>query len=335
MSNLVNLPNPIPLSLVEQNELERCEVAIKQGLETFIEVGTALMSIRDKKLYRAVFGTFEEYCRGKWGMSRIHAHRLIESAEVAVNLLPIGNILPRTESQARPLTSLEPEVQREAWREVVEAHGENITAAKVQEVADKWSPVSEQVARAKEDPLFSPTPELIIEEARNRPHVANNSGENEWYTPEEYIKAARKVMGRIDLDPASSEVANGVVQATTYFDIEANGLTRKWFGCVWMNPPYAQPLISQFAGKLAEELMAGNIQQAIVLVNNATETAWFQGMAIKASAVCFPKGRVKFWAPDKVSASPLQGQAILYFGDNVAEFVRIFSPMGICYVDAN
>jgi hypothetical protein len=53
----------------------------------------------------------------------------------------MGNILPVSERQARPLTSLQPEVQREAWREVVETHGENITAAKVQEVADRWKPV--------------------------------------------------------------------------------------------------------------------------------------------------------------------------------------------------
>lgn len=53
-------------------------------------------------------------------MSRIHAHRMIEAAYVTNNLLPIGNILPRTESQARPLASLEPAEQVEAWRLAVE-----------------------------------------------------------------------------------------------------------------------------------------------------------------------------------------------------------------------
>jgi hypothetical protein len=58
------------LTISEQNEFERCEIVIKQGLETFIEVGTALMTIRNKRLYRAEFETFEEYCRDRWGMER-------------------------------------------------------------------------------------------------------------------------------------------------------------------------------------------------------------------------------------------------------------------------
>ena len=60
--------------------------------------------------------TFEDYCREQWNMSRIHAHRMIEAAYVTNNLLPTGNILPTNERQARPLASLEPAEQVEAWR---------------------------------------------------------------------------------------------------------------------------------------------------------------------------------------------------------------------------
>src|SRR5688572_46882 len=85
--------------------LDAHEGVIERGLQTFYAVGAALLAIRDTRLYRANYETFEQYCFQRWKMSRIHAHRLMEASEVVENLLPIGNI-PATESQARELASL-------------------------------------------------------------------------------------------------------------------------------------------------------------------------------------------------------------------------------------
>ena len=166
----------------------------------------------------------------------------------------------------------------------------------------------------------------VVLEVQKRPHVANNSGNNEWYTPSEYIDAARKAMGSIDTDPASNDIANKVVKAEKYYTIETDGLAHDWHGNVWMNPPYSSDLITKFIEKLKEQ--RGNYKQAIILVNNATETQWFYEIVKIASAVCFPKSRVKFYMPDGKTGAPLQGQAVLYVGDNTEKFISAFGGIG-------
>ena len=172
----------------------------------------------------------------------------------------------------------------------------------------------------------------ILHFANTGAHVSNNSGDNEWYTPKEYIDAVKSVMGSIDVDPASSQIANTIVQAATYYTVADDGRNKDWTGNVFMNPPYAHPLIDEFTNKLISEIQSGNTKQAIVLVNNATETKWFQSLANKAAAVCFPQSRLRFWSPEKASATPLQGQAFLYFGNDIKAFRSEFGKYGFVAV---
>jgi ParB family chromosome partitioning protein len=164
-----------------------------------------------------------------------------------------------------------------------------------------------------------------------RPHVSHNSGNNEWYTPRAIIEAARKVMGGIDCDPATSELANKTVKAETTFTAESDGLaiSNKWRGNVWLNPPYAQPLIDRFSEQVTARYVMGQIKQACVLVNNATETEWFQRMLKESTAVCFLKSRVKFIDTDGNPGAPLQGQVLLYFGKHGKRFAEEFAGYGI------
>lgn len=195
-----------------------------------------------------------------------------------------------------------------------------------QKIASLTADVFDDTVRECNEDHKELTQALMLRKALGA-HVASNAGDNEWYTPAEYIGAARAVMGTIDLDPASSQAANEVVEAEMYYSDMDNGLDKSWAGNVWMNPPYAQPLISQFCAKLAESFRNGDVSQAITLTNNATETAWCQDLLSVSTAVCMPKGRVKFWAPGKVSY-PLQGQIICYLGAKPAAFCKAFSCFG-------
>lgn len=191
--------------------------------------------------------------------------------------------------------------------------------------------IAERLKNIKNEPAETNTPAKVVD-AVSKPFVTHNSGNNEWYTPADYIELARKVMGTIDLDPASCKFANQTVKAGNYYTIDDNGLRHKWYGNVWLNPPYSKNLIEKFTSKLIDDL--DEIESAIVLVNNATDTAWFRELAEECSAICFTYGRVKFISPDKDTAAPLQGQALLYFGKNPKLFVDTFSEKGWCVYPA-
>ena len=153
----------------------------------------------------------------------------------------------------------------------------------------------------------------------------------EWYTPAKYVNAARSVMGRIDLDPASTALANTVVQASTFYDEEANGLDYPWPGRVWLNPPYCRTnhISNQeiWSCRLIAQYEAGITTEAILLTNASTEGGWFQ--RLWDYPICFARDRVFFNRPGRLRPAKMQfGTCFVYLGPDVPIFIDVFRAFG-------
>lgn len=114
------------LTRAETASLAECEAVIERGLKTFVEVGEALLRVRDERLYRATHPTFEHYCRERWGFGGRRARQLMAASEVGT-IVPVEN-----EGQARELLTLLRDRGEQAvvsvYRELRREHGDDVTA---------------------------------------------------------------------------------------------------------------------------------------------------------------------------------------------------------------
>lgn len=157
----------------------------------------------------------------------------------------------------------------------------------------------------------------------------------EYYTPAKYVNAAREVMGSIDLDPASCEIANKVVQATRYYTKEADGFLLPWYGRIFLNPPFGKiagdrSSQARWSGKLIDEYRQGNVEQAVLLCNPSdTASKWFHRLL--AYPHCFTDHRIAFYryAIKQVDRG-MVGSLFTYFGPEPERFYEVFSQFGTC-----
>jgi hypothetical protein len=166
-------------------------------------------------------------------------------------------------------------------------------------------------------------------------HGTEGTGEFERYTPPEYIEAARKVLGEIDLDPATCKFAQKWIRAKQYFTAEINGLSQEWRGRIFLNAPYQANLHSRFIDKLVDEINAGRVTSAVLLTLSHTDTEWFHTAASVCASVCFTHGRIAFLKPSGNEVvqmeSPPRGHAFFYYGKDVKRFEDVFSRVGVCF----
>ncbi|CCF84129.1 hypothetical protein NITHO_3110002 [Nitrolancea hollandica Lb] len=114
VSTTVDIP---PANEAQARELSRLKSteAIRETWQEVREERGESVTARDVR--ETGYQRFEDYCRERWGWKRAHAYRLIDSAQVAGALSPIGDKAPANEAQARELSRLkEPEIIRETWQ---------------------------------------------------------------------------------------------------------------------------------------------------------------------------------------------------------------------------
>jgi len=180
---------PVPahfLTCRESQRLVALESVIKSGLQTFVEVGEALMEIRDSRLYRIEHGTFEAYCLEKWDLKQSRAYQLMDAAKVSENLKSSTIVeLPQTESQARPLTKLPAEQQPIAWARAVEnAGGEQPTAKQVKVAVLEVLPPLVEPEKKKRNPnirFFHRVKISLSGEIISLEKIENTGSENDSY----------------------------------------------------------------------------------------------------------------------------------------------------------
>ena len=239
----------------------------------------------------------------------------IEELEEIENMLPLCKITLLEQVTARVNVGAAKSF-REAERQIANETGKSEGV------------IHSAVSRAKKENLVAPLPEGESQtESNSQGWTPPWTGQCESYTPEEYIKSVTAVLGAIDLDPSSCEEANKIVAAKKIYTKDDDGLSRDWFGRVFLNPPYGQPEMTNFVNKLIQEYTSGKVKEAILLTNNSTETRWFQAVS-KFSIICFPSTRIRFLVNDRPT-QPTTGQAFFYFGEDEKKFIQEFSRHGI------
>jgi len=158
-----------------------------------------------------------------------------------------------------------------------------------------------------------------------------------WFTPPEYLESVRTALGKIDLDPFTSAKANEIVQAKRFFSIENSAFTHEWDvvknGRVFMNPPYSSGLCSLAINRFIDQYLHHKFSEGIVLVNNATDTRWFNLLVQNCDAICFTHHRISFWNADQKHISGnTRGQAFFYFGPSLERFKNSFAKHGFIVV---
>ena len=109
------------LTTNDDQRLVECEEKIDRSLRSFVDIGDALLEIRESRLYRNSHQNFEQYCQIRWNITKSRANQLISASRLVGNLEneDENGVLPSSESVARELQRVDADRQHEVWSQVV------------------------------------------------------------------------------------------------------------------------------------------------------------------------------------------------------------------------
>ncbi len=149
------------MSIRESQRLAELEKVIAKGQKTFVEVGLALVEIRDLRLFKGEYSSFNEYCQKRWGWEQRYTRYVIAGAE-AVKSLPEGTrTLVNHETTARELAKAAPE-QRAGVVQTIVAEGKPVTAREVRRHLPP-PPKQPSGAQGTAGPALPPPPSRVLD----------------------------------------------------------------------------------------------------------------------------------------------------------------------------
>lgn len=254
-------------AIARSTDLHALEQIVFRGKRNFLEVGAALCRIHDGALYKLTHGTWENYCKDRFGWSRGHGYRLMAAFRVSPRETP-------SERHARELVRVPPEQRAEVLAEA----GVDATAAELRQVVERRAANVTPAPQGQLGLGFAGAPQAQSPRLQTR------------RTPRWLFDALDARFGPFILD-AFAEPHNALCER--FYTREDDGCAREWADVTFGNPEFDDmraPL--EHAARQAEDG-----KRSVIIGPVGCSQSWYHEIAIRGT-IYVPDVRINFDMPD-------------------------------------